>query len=111
MPDFDPAIVLDRMIDAYVAYLDAHPDFRTISFGRDPKEVSWKPDTEARTGLVAILTTFLFLHLALAFTPELALKLRVASEAGERLIAYAFEQPTREQRASIVAEVKKMVAP
>jgi AcrR family transcriptional regulator len=30
---FDPAIILDRMIDAYVAYLDAHPDFRTISFG------------------------------------------------------------------------------
>src|SRR5664280_3830010 len=28
----DPSVVLDRMIDAYVLYLDAHPDFRTIYF-------------------------------------------------------------------------------
>ena len=31
---FDPAIVLDSVVDAYIVYLDAHPDFRTISFGR-----------------------------------------------------------------------------
>src|SRR5664280_3690382 len=34
LENFDPTAVLDRMIDAYVLYLDAHPDFRTISFGR-----------------------------------------------------------------------------
>ena len=26
--------VLDAVVDAYIVYLDAHPDFRTISFGR-----------------------------------------------------------------------------
>src|SRR5271165_5907312 len=31
---FDPAVVLDSVVDAYIVYLDAHPDFRTISFGR-----------------------------------------------------------------------------
>ena len=31
---FDPALVLDSVVDAYIVYLDAHPDFRTISFGR-----------------------------------------------------------------------------
>src|SRR5215471_11394804 len=31
---FDPARILDSVVDAYVVYLDAHPDFRTISFGR-----------------------------------------------------------------------------
>ena len=31
---FDPAFVLNTMIDAYVIYLDTNPDFRTIAFGR-----------------------------------------------------------------------------
>jgi hypothetical protein len=34
----------------------------------------------------------------------------VVSEAGERLIAYAFEQPTEDERNRIVAEMKKMLA-
>ncbi len=34
LESFDPAAILNHMIDAYVAYLDAHPDFRAISFGR-----------------------------------------------------------------------------
>ncbi|MGC2108572.1 MAG: TetR/AcrR family transcriptional regulator [Candidatus Korobacteraceae bacterium] len=110
LPNFNPAVVLDRMIDAYIVYLDTHPDFRTISFGREPREVSWKPNTAARTGLVPIVSTLLFERLALALTPELELKLRVASEAGERLIAYAHEQPTRERRDLITAELKKMLA-
>src|SRR5664279_5932949 len=32
LENFDPTAVLDRMIDDYLLYLDAHPDFRTISF-------------------------------------------------------------------------------
>jgi hypothetical protein len=43
-------------------------------------------------------------------TPELDLKLRVISEAGDRLIAYAFEQPSDDQRNRIIAEMKKMLA-
>ena len=34
----------------------------------------------------------------------------MASEAGERLIAYAYEQPTREERDLVIAETKKMLA-
>ena len=43
-------------------------------------------------------------------TPEIDLKLRVVSEAGERLIAYAFEQPADDERNRIVTEMKKMLA-
>jgi len=32
------------------------------------------------------------------------------SEAGERLIAYAYEQPTPDVRARIINEMKKMLA-
>src|ERR1039458_10018905 len=31
---FNPAKMLNNVVDAYILYLDAHPDFRAISFGR-----------------------------------------------------------------------------
>ncbi len=49
-------------------------------------------------------------RLGIPNTPELDLMLRVVSEAGERLIAYAYEQPTLQQRNRIVDEMKKMLA-
>jgi hypothetical protein len=49
-------------------------------------------------------------RLGIPNTPQLDLMLRVVSEAGERLIAYAYEQPTRQERDRIVAEMKKMLA-
>jgi AcrR family transcriptional regulator len=110
LENFDPAVVLDRMIDAYVLYLDAHPDFRTISFGRHISAATKAREASPRTGLPAMLTTFMVERLGFHFTPELELMLRVVSEAGERLIAHAYEQPTREERDLVIAETKKMLA-
>jgi hypothetical protein len=42
----------------------------------------------------------MFVYLGLKFTRELALRLCVVSEGGERLIAHAYEQPTSEERGS-----------
>ena len=36
--------------------------------------------------------------------------LRVVSEAGERLIAYAYEQPTLEDRDRVISEMKRMLS-
>ena len=107
---FDPATVLDRMIDAYVAYLDEHPDFRTISFGRHISAATHRREASPSTGLPAVLTSFIVERLGLEWTGELELKVSVVSEAGERLIAFAYEQRTREQRGRILAEMKKMLA-
>jgi AcrR family transcriptional regulator len=107
---FDPAMLLDSMIDAYVAYLDAHPDFRTISFDHHISAPTKEHEASPNTGLPALLKNFMLERLAIPNTPELDLKLRVVSEAGERLIAYAFEQPTPDERNRIVAEMKKMLA-
>ncbi len=49
-------------------------------------------------------------RLGIPNNPELDLMLRVMSEAGERLIAFAYEQPTRDERDRIVGEMKKMLA-
>ena len=64
----------------------------------------------ARTGLSALLSTLMFVYLGLKFTRELALRLCVVSEGGERLIAYAYEQATSEERARVISEMKRMLS-
>ncbi|MGB7552815.1 MAG: TetR/AcrR family transcriptional regulator [Candidatus Korobacteraceae bacterium] len=110
LENFDPSVVLDRMVDAYVLYLDAHPDFRTISFGRHISAAIKARGGLPHTGLPAMLSTFMVERLRFPYTPELKLMLSVVSEGGERLIAYAYEQPTREERDLVIVETKKMLA-
>jgi AcrR family transcriptional regulator len=110
LESFDPAVVLDSVVDAYVLYLDAHPDFRTISFGRHISAATREREASPNVGLPALLKNFMLERLGTPNSPELDLMLRVVSEAGERLIAYAYEQPSREERDHIVAEMKKMLA-
>ena len=107
---FDPALILDRVIDAYVAYLVAHPDFRAISFGRHISAATKEREASPQTGLPSLLKNFMLQRLGIPNTPQLDLKLCVVSEAGERLIEYAFEQPTEDERNRIIAETKKMLA-
>jgi AcrR family transcriptional regulator len=107
---FDPAKVLDRVVDAYIVYLDAHPDFRTISFGHHISVATKEREASPDVGLPALLKNFMLQRLGIPNTPDLDLMLRIASEAGERLIEYAYEQPTREDRDRIVSEMKKMLA-
>jgi hypothetical protein len=57
-----------------------------------------------------MLKDFMLERLEIPNNPQLDLMLRVVSEAGERLIAFAYEQPTREERDRIVGEMKKMLA-
>jgi AcrR family transcriptional regulator len=107
---FDPARVLDAVVDAYVVYLDAHPDFRTISFGRHISPATKEREASPQVGLPGLLKKFIVRRLGMADSAELDLRLRVVSEAGERLIAYAYERPTRDDRDRIIAEMKRMLA-
>jgi AcrR family transcriptional regulator len=105
-----PAAMLGAIIDAYVLYLDEHPDFRAISFGRHISAATRERQVSPDAGVTALLKRFMLEQLDAADTAELDLKLRVVSEAGEHLIAYAYEQPTREERDRTIAEMKKMLA-
>ena len=107
---FSPANLLNDVVDAYVLYLDAHPDFRAISFGRHVSAATKEREASPTYGLPALLKNFMLQRLGVTNTPELDTRLRMVSEAGERLIAFAFEQPTREERDRIIAEMKKMLA-
>lgn len=110
LADFQPARLLDSVVDAYVGYLDEHRDFRAISFGRHISAEAKEHEVSPTVGLPAMLKDFMLERLEIPNNPQLDLMLRVVSEAGERLIAFAYEQPTREERDRIVGEMKKMLA-
>jgi AcrR family transcriptional regulator len=107
---FNPANLLNDVVDAYVVYLDQHPDFRAISFGRHISALTKEREASPAFGLPALLKNFMLQRLGIPNTPELDIRLRVVSEAGERLIAFAYEQPTGEDRARIIGEMKRMLA-
>jgi AcrR family transcriptional regulator len=105
----DPRAFFDLAIDAYVAFLDAHPDFRAIALGRHISASTRERQVRPDVGPAAIVKRFILDRLGLEVPPDLDLKLRVVSEAGDRLIAWAWEQPVAE-RARIIAELKQMLS-
>jgi AcrR family transcriptional regulator len=110
LASFNPAALLDSVVDAYILYLDAHPDFRAISFGRHISAATKEREASPNVGLPALLKNFMLKRLGIPNAPELDLMLRVVSEAGERLIAFAYEQPAREERDRVIAEMKRMLS-
>jgi AcrR family transcriptional regulator len=98
------------MIDAYVAFLDGHPDFRTLVFGRHISAETRQQEAQPDAGTAALLKQFMVHYLQIPDTPELSLKLRLAIEVGERLLAFAYEQPTGEERDAVIEQLKRMLA-
>jgi AcrR family transcriptional regulator len=110
LASFNPATLLNDVVDAYVLYLDSHADFRAISFGRHISAATKEREASPNVGLPSLLKNFMLERLGIPNTPELDLMLRVVSEAGERLIAFAYEQPTSEERNRIIVEMKRMLS-
>jgi AcrR family transcriptional regulator len=110
LANFSPATLLDDVVDEYVRYLDAHPDFRAISFGRHISAATKEREASPSVGLPALLKNFMLERLGIPNTPELDLRLRVVSEAGERLIAFAYEQSRHDGRDRVIAEMKRMLS-
>ena len=110
LADFQPSKLLNMVVEAYVGYLDENPDFRAISFGRHISAATKEHEASPVSGLPALLKDFMLERLGIPNNPELDMMLRVVSEAGERLIAFAYEQPTRDERDRVIGEMKKMLA-
>jgi AcrR family transcriptional regulator len=105
----EPADLLNAIIDAYVLYLDAHPDFCAISFGRHVSPATRERQMAPGSGITGLLKSYMMEQLGAADSFDLDLKLRLVSAAGECLIAYAYEQPTRDARDRMISEMKKML--
>jgi AcrR family transcriptional regulator len=107
LPDDGPAF-LGMVVDAYVAFLDERPDFRAIALGRHVSAPTRQKHASPDVGPAALVKTFILDQIGMD-VGDLDLKIRIASEAGERLIAYAYEQP-QGQRQKIIAEMKAMLS-
>ena len=110
----DPGTFLGQVLDAFVAYLDANPDFRTVAYGAPGggRAISRSTrDAEAGSGQVAEMVRE-FLVEAFDLTPDadFGWRLRIATEVGDRLLAFAFEQPDLAARARVLEEAKRMIA-
>jgi AcrR family transcriptional regulator len=105
----DPREFMDLVIDAYVAFLNARPDFRTIALGRHISSSTRETQVTADVGPAALVKSFVS-SLGIQESSDLDLKIRIATETGDRLIGFAYSQPTDEARARVIAEMKQLLA-
>ena len=107
-----PQAFLATVIDAFVAYLDEHPDFRTVAFGAPGggRYIS-RPTREDYAGhqVSELVMEFISGAFDIEPTPELGFRLRIATEIGDRLLAFAFEQPDLAARARVLGETKALL--
>jgi len=101
---------LSRMLDAYIEYLDAHPDFRTLALGGHISALARESQTRPGAGPAGLLRAFMRRKLGVRDSATLDLRLRMAIETGERMIAFAYAQQSEEERRRILQELKRMLA-
>jgi AcrR family transcriptional regulator len=107
-----PRDFLCLVIDAFVAYLDEHPDFRTVAFGAPGggRYIS-RPTREDYAGheVSGLVMEFISGAFEIEPTPELGFRLRIATEIGDRLLAFAFEQADLAARGKVLEEAKELL--
>ena len=108
LPEDGPAF-LGMVVDAYVAFLDERPDFRAIALGRHVSASTRHKHASPDVGPAALVKTFILESVGMDIG-DLDLRIRIAIEAGERLIAYAYEQESEENRKAVIAEMKALLA-
>lgn len=101
---------LGRLLDAYIEYLDAHPDFRALALGGHISALARESQTRPGAGPAGLLRAFMRRKLGVRDSASLDLRLRMAVETGERMIAFAYAQPSVEERGRILEELKRMLA-
>jgi AcrR family transcriptional regulator len=106
----DGSEFLGAVIEAYVEFLDARPDFRTIAFGQHISEATRRRHAHPDAGSPGFVKRFMVEMLGMGNVSELDLRLRVAIEAGEKLIIFAYEQPDDAERARVIAELKRLLS-
>ena len=109
----DAPAFLATVVDAFAAYLAENPDFRTVAYGAPGRGRTISRPTQdffADSGEMAeLVKSFLHEAFGIAPTPELELRLRMATEIGDRLLGCAFEQPDEAARARVLAEAKRIL--
>lgn len=106
---FSPKKTIGGIVDSYIRFLDERPHFRVLALGRHISEATREQQTDPGEGPGGLLQKLLGEKLGGRASRKLALKIRVASETGDRLIAFAYQQPTPESREAVLGELKEML--
>jgi AcrR family transcriptional regulator len=107
---FSPRKSLDRILDAYVAFLDERPHFRELALGRHISDRTREDQSDPNTGPGGILEDLLVQKFGVKPGKALQLRIRIAAEVGDRLIDYAYRQPSVKERKVVLDELKEMLA-
>jgi AcrR family transcriptional regulator len=106
---FSPRKSLGRVLDAYVNFLESRPHFRVLALGNHISEWTRESQSDPTTGPGGILGDLLVKKCGWKPGKKLQLKIRIAAEAGDRVIAFAYKQETPEARKAVLGELKEML--
>ncbi len=106
---FSPRKSLGRVLDAYVDFLESRPHFRILALGNHISERTREKQSDPQTGPGGILGDLLVEKYGWRPGKKLRLRIRIAAEAGDRVIAFAYKQPTVEERRAVIQELKEML--
>jgi AcrR family transcriptional regulator len=107
---FSPKKSLGRVLDAYVEFLERRPHFRELALGNHISEGTREKQSNPQSGPGGILGDLLVRKCGWKPGKRLQLKIRIAAEAGDRVIAFAYRQDSPEQRRAVLQELKDMLA-
>ena len=107
---FSPRKSLDRILDAYVAFLDSRPHFRELALGRHISDRTREDQSDPTTGPGGTLEDLLVQKFGVKPGKALQLRIRIAAEVGDRLIDNAYRQPSVRERKVVLDELKEMLA-
>lgn len=106
---FSPRKSLARVLDAYVNFLESRPHFRELALGNHISEWTRENQSDPDTGPGGILGDLLVRKCGWKPGKRLRLKIRLAAEAGDRVIAFAYKQESPEARREVLNELKEML--
>lgn len=107
---FSPRKSLGRVLDAYIQFLESRPHFRELALGNHISDWTRESQSDPQTGPGGILGDLLVKKCGFHPGKRLHLKMRIAAEAGDRVIAFAYQQETPEARRAVLQELKEMLA-
>jgi AcrR family transcriptional regulator len=106
---FSPRKVLGRVLDAYVEFLEARPHFRILALGNHISERTRENQSDPQTGPGGILGNLLVEKYGWRPGKKMQLRIRIAAETGDRVIAFAYRQETFDARQAVLNELKEML--
>ena len=106
---FSPRKSLGRVLDAYVSFLESRPHFRELALGKHISEWTRESQSDPQTGPGGLLGDLLVKKCGWKPGKRLQLRIRIAAEAGDRVIAFAYRQESAEARHAVLKELKEML--